>query len=736
MKNFIQLVVVLLLSVFTFQFAQAQMTDVTDLYLGENAGFDTEFNFNKNTFVIDNNQVLDVYGWTRSSTVTYTVAGTIEYEIPVGFNGSAQPPAQGYDEQPGGALALTTGWGEPLHYFKDVTLHPGKYTIVAPILNLGSTTAGGSLVGWISADDKSTSMSTINSFPIGEWIVDEIDFVIEEESEGKIQVGLQSIFGTGSGNTAKIIIDYVKLYFHDVKKDDLRSKIDEVIALNYEGKPGQIYLEDIVAQAEVIYADDTATLIDVVNIIEELDSAVELYQNALFSSLKINDIPLLGFDSNKFEYTYVVNAKNEVEIPVASPEALGEVAGASFEIEYPVDLPGDIVITVTAGDGETQNIYTIAVNINFLAGWDGYGVTGEGSEPFNFGWEAKEADIHGWGTSVTGMHSQLQSTHYRDDFPAGSGKRSISRFHTNEMYIPVELKGGVIYEFSGSTWKINTACTNTFEINTSNNRDEGRVLGSVSNHVGGSEVKHNFEFLTPEDGVYYLHWHNTPGHDRIVCFDLFIYETDKEPLSVDFDTDGGSEIASQYFTPGNVIVEPEAPTKEGYEFDGWWYTEDGFELRWNFDMTVNEGFTLLAKWLPTVFYDVTFDSNGGTDVPSQSVREGALIEIPGSPSKENNLFLGWYLGEDEWDFNRAIVNDITLVAKWEVVTSIFENRSETIQIYSQTNGVKIVSYNPVDVYIYELTGALISKMNQYVGEEIIALPSGIYIINGNKVIVK
>lgn len=66
---------------------------------------------------------------------------------------------------------------------------------------------------------------------------------------------------------------------------------------------------------------------------------------------------------------------------------------------------------------------------------------------------------------------------------------------------------------------------------------------------------------------------------------------------------------------------------------------------------------------------VIFDSNGGTEIASQEVQSGDKAEIPDIPTKENNLFVGWYLaGENDFsfkfNFNTPIQKDTTLHAKW------------------------------------------------------------------------
>jgi len=65
---------------------------------------------------------------------------------------------------------------------------------------------------------------------------------------------------------------------------------------------------------------------------------------------------------------------------------------------------------------------------------------------------------------------------------------------------------------------------------------------------------------------------------------------------------------------------------------------------------------------------ITFETNGGSDVPQQIVYKGRLINKPDDPQKENEDFLGWFTDNkyflNEWDFSIAPESDLTLYAKW------------------------------------------------------------------------
>lgn len=87
----------------------------------------------------------------------------------------------------------------------------------------------------------------------------------------------------------------------------------------------------------------------------------------------------------------------------------------------------------------------------------------------------------------------------------------------------------------------------------------------------------------------------------------------------------------------------------------------------------NEPIYLTAVYTPgsVAPVTVTFDSRGGTLVPTVTVSSGNSVPKPESPEKTGEAFTGWYTdaactAEAKFDFLTPVTGDLTLFAGWEI----------------------------------------------------------------------
>ena len=71
-------------------------------------------------------------------------------------------------------------------------------------------------------------------------------------------------------------------------------------------------------------------------------------------------------------------------------------------------------------------------------------------------------------------------------------------------------------------------------------------------------------------------------------------------------------------------------------------------------------------------YTVSFNSNGGSAVPSQTVHVGGKATQPANPTKADATFAGWYSDAaltTAYNFNTVVTSSMTLYAKWTEIDS-------------------------------------------------------------------
>ncbi len=137
------------------------------------------------------------------------------------------------------------------------------------------------------------------------------------------------------------------------------------------------------------------------------------------------------------------------------------------------------------------------------------------------------------------------------------------------------------------------------------------------------------------------------------------------PSYVTFVSNGGTSVTTQTIKEGGKAKKPADPKRTGYTFDGW-YTDSALTKAYDFSSTVSNDLTLYAKWTKSLC-TVTFKSNGGTSVDSQSVAGGKTAAKPTDPTRSGYKFAGWYTDSaltKAYDFSAAVVDDLTLYAKW------------------------------------------------------------------------
>lgn len=142
--------------------------------------------------------------------------------------------------------------------------------------------------------------------------------------------------------------------------------------------------------------------------------------------------------------------------------------------------------------------------------------------------------------------------------------------------------------------------------------------------------------------------------------------------TINFDTLGGSVMNSITLQEGDTLNDIEVPTKDGYLFVNW--LKDGVE--YNINTPVTEDITLTASWTekPVIKKEYTVSFVTDKYIEKVMVEENTSVTEPDIPEKDDYIFLGWFVGEEKYEFTEKVTKDIILTAKYEldVVTVTYD----------------------------------------------------------------
>lgn len=140
----------------------------------------------------------------------------------------------------------------------------------------------------------------------------------------------------------------------------------------------------------------------------------------------------------------------------------------------------------------------------------------------------------------------------------------------------------------------------------------------------------------------------------------------KSTFEVKFVSDN-QVIETKQVKKNDKVSKPSNPVKEGYIFVDWYLENEIY----NFNTKITKDITLVAKWQVKSSnediekFTVSFDSNGGSDVAPITVEKNGTVEKPLNPTKLGYKFISWQLNGIDFDFSSKVLENITLVAKWE-----------------------------------------------------------------------
>ncbi|WP_318786618.1 InlB B-repeat-containing protein, partial [Methanimicrococcus hacksteinii] len=163
------------------------------------------------------------------------------------------------------------------------------------------------------------------------------------------------------------------------------------------------------------------------------------------------------------------------------------------------------------------------------------------------------------------------------------------------------------------------------------------------------------------------------------------------PFTVSYNAGTGSgnppaDVTPYYYNDSVTVKgnENNAMYKVGSVFSGW-VDQDGTLRGVGSNFNITENMALTAQWTVSALeYTITYNSNGGSSVSSQTVPINGIFTEPSAPTKYGYNFGGWYTDNGTfnnlYDFNARAVSNVNVYAKW------VSNPSETVTVTYKANG--------------------------------------------------
>jgi uncharacterized repeat protein (TIGR02543 family) len=111
--------------------------------------------------------------------------------------------------------------------------------------------------------------------------------------------------------------------------------------------------------------------------------------------------------------------------------------------------------------------------------------------------------------------------------------------------------------------------------------------------------------------------------------------------TIRFDSNEGTSVTAITQDYATAVSEPMVPTKEGYNFDGW-YADEGLTLGYTFTTMQSENITLYAKW-DIQSYTLTYLDYDNSVIQTEKIEYGTDLsaKTPSNPEREGYIFEGW-----------------------------------------------------------------------------------------------
>lgn len=190
--------------------------------------------------------------------------------------------------------------------------------------------------------------------------------------------------------------------------------------------------------------------------------------------------------------------------------------------------------------------------------------------------------------------------------------------------------------------------------------------------------------------------------------DLTVYArwTSQKSSRIVYDSMGGTPVPSSVGAVGSRLTMPEAPTKEGYTFSGW-YTSPACNDNeyYSFVAYPEQNLTLYAGWEndPINYAYITYHGNDGATIALIPVKKGTAITEPDLfPATGDLAYTGWYTDtslNNRYAFGSNATGDLDLYTSYytkglviaETAVTGYTGTSATVIVPNRYNGKSVTS---------------------------------------------
>ena len=360
----------------------------------------------------------------------------------------------------------------------------------------------------------------------------------------------------------------------------------------------------------------------------------------------------------------------------------------SFTVLFSVD--GEIYAEVTTSDNATISMPANPVKDGYVFdGW--YWDDGTWLEPFTVEslanrplqdqgvlyakWITEQEALIGTVTLVTNGGSQLSPI--RSEVIDTSPVSTREGYMLEGWYTDITLSNKATFPFAVEGDMVLYAKWTAIEYTIDYMLVGGQFDGTVPY---GYTIENSVRLPSPTKvGHTFDGWYASPDHTGQKITSISVGQTGNRTYyakwrinsyTLNFESNGGTNINPIVKEFGEALVEPTAPTRPGYEFVGWYSNSECTEP-FAFDTMPASDIWVFAKW-EVISYRIEYELDGGVfegEYLNEYICENAYT-LP-IPKKDSYTFAGWY---DNEDFSGEKVEEITagsfgnrkLWAKWQV----------------------------------------------------------------------